>query len=188
MGNNGLVSDSVSGQPAAPAARRLRPTVRNMVWSLIPLIALIVIFIVIFQPGQQPVQTVNPKPDLDYATHQMGAPVPAPQGLSGKWRPTSSDMGTPNAAHQSNVEVGYLTPKNEYAKFVESNRPVAALVRNVVAGSSQRGTVAVDGRTWTRYRTSRGEIAIAVQRGRISAVVTGSAGLGELTTLAGSLR
>jgi hypothetical protein len=159
-----------------------------MIWSLLPLVALIVIFVVVFQPGGQPVQTVNPKPDLDYATHQMGAPVAAPQGLSAKWRPTSSDMGTPNAQHQLNVEVGYLTPKNQYAKFVESNRPVADLVRDVVAGSTRQGSVGIDGQTWTRYRTSRGEIAIAVQRGRISTVVTGSAGLGELQTLAGSLR
>ncbi len=159
-----------------------------MIWSLIPLVALIVIFVVIFQPGGQPVQIVNPKPDFDYATHQMGAPVPAPEGLSAKWRPTSSDLGTPDAQHLLNVEVGYLTPKNEYAKLVESNRPVTDLVRDVVAGSTQQGNVAVDGRTWTRYRTSRGEIAIAVQQGRISSLVTGSAGLGELTTLAGSLR
>ena len=174
-------------EPAQPRRRR-QQTVRNMVWSLVPLLALIVIFVVIFQPGKQPTNTVNPQPDFSYATHQMRAPVPAPHGLSGKWRPTSSDLSQPDRQGRVKLEVGYITPQNQFAELVESNRPVADLVRNTVPGSTRQGSVTVGGTDWARYKTSRGEIALAAPHGRVSVVVTGSAKLTELQTLAASLR
>ncbi|HEX3814617.1 MAG TPA: DUF4245 domain-containing protein [Mycobacteriales bacterium] len=175
--------------PVPAAQRRRQQTVRNMVWSLIPLLALIVIFVVVFQPSKQPIPTVNPQPDVNYAATRMHVPkVPSPRGLPGGWRATSSSLDQPDRSGLLNLSIGYQTPKKQYAKLVESNRPVTDLVSGVVSGAHRTGEESVSGIEWTRYKTGRGELALAAQRGRLSALVTGSADLTELLTLADSLR
>jgi len=113
--------------------------------------------------------------------------VPAPAGLPAKWRATSSAMHR-GSGHSLSVEIGYLSPANQYVKLVEGDPSVGTLVTTTVPGSSPQGSVTIDGVAWSRYRTPRGEIALAGRRGRISAVITGSAQLDELRAMADSLR
>lgn len=174
--------------PPAPAHGGNRG-MASMLWSLLPLTALVVVFVIFFRPSAHPVPSIDPAPDLGYAARTMHVRLLTPHGLPARWRATSSDVATSTpGARTTSVRVGYLTADKEYAELVESNRPVAGLVGAQLSGAKQTGRVTVNGRSWTRYRTGRGESALAVQLGPVSVLVTGSADLTELRTLAQSLR
>jgi hypothetical protein len=158
-----------------------------MVWTVIPLAAIVIVYVVLTQPSKQPINTVNPRPDFRYASSQAGVTYPRPAGLPEHWRATHSDVSR-SGNGPVRLEVGYLTPRNEYAQLVESTRPVGQLLKKTVKGRKAQGNLSVDGRNWARYRTGRGEIALAAAVGKVSVVVTGSAELDELRTLVGALR
>ena len=184
MGEDEGVSEQV--RPASSGARR---TVVNMFRSLVPLTVLIVILVVVFQPGHRTsTPTVNPAPDFSYVASQLRTAVPRPHGLAKGWRSTSSDVASaaPGRAAAS-VDVGYLTPGGNFARLVESGRPAAAVVRAELGSPTRAGAVTIAGRTWARYRTDRGELVLAATLGRIGVMVTGNASLAEQRTLAGSL-
>jgi hypothetical protein len=159
-----------------------------MVWTVIPLAVIVILYVVLTQPGKQPINTVDPGPDFRYAGSQAGLTMPAPRGLPAHWRATSSAVKLSGSNGPVRVEVGYLSPKNQYAQLVESTSPLAQVVRKTVSGRTGQGSVTVDGTDWARYRTGRGEIALAASLGKVSVVVTGSTKLDELRTLVGSLR
>ncbi len=160
-----------------------------MLRSLVPLTLLIVVLVVVFQPKRQPIPTVNPAPDFGYAASQLGAPVPSPHGLGKGWRSTSSDVATSAPGRRAvSVDVGYLTPGGRFARLLESGRPVAEVLHAQVGDPSRAGAVTIAGRSWARYRTAKGETALAATLHGIGVVVTGNASSAELRTLAGSLR
>lgn len=159
-----------------------------MVWTVIPLAAIVIVYVVLTQPGKQPTNTVNPGPDFRYASSAAGVTYPRPAGLPEHWRATHSKVSRSGSNGPLQLEVGYLTPANQYAQLVESTRPVGQVLKKTVKGRKAQGSVGIDGTKWARYRTGRGEIALAGSVGRISVVVTGSAKLPELRTLLTALR
>lgn len=172
-------------QTAAPPRRR--QNLRNMVWTVIPLAAIVILYVVLTQPGKQPTNTVNPGPDFRYAGSQAGLTMPSPKGLPAQWRATSSSVAQSGSNGPVQVKVGYLTPDNQFAQLVESTSPLTQVVRKTISGATAQGSLTVDGTKWSRYRTGRGEIALAAPLGKVSVVITGSAKLAELRGLAGSL-
>ncbi len=175
-----------SPPPASSGARR---TVVNMLRSLVPLTLLIVVLVVVFQPKRQPIPTVDPANDFRYAASQLGTSVPSPHGLGTGWRSTSSDVATSAPGRRAvSVDVGYVTPGGNFARLVESGRPVAEVVRTQLRNPSPAGAVTIGGRRWARYRTDRGETALAGTLSGIGVVVTGNASSAEMRTLISSLR
>lgn len=174
-----------------PATRRRGPrSVRSMLWSVLPLTAVVVAAVLFVSPHRHRVPTVNPTADFGYASRLMGRPVPRPAGLPAGWRSTSSQV-TANAgsAGPVSIRVGYLIAGNSYAQLYESNRTRAATASDQLHGASRTGQVRVAGRDWARYRTTvRDQTALLGSVGPVRVVVTGSASLTELRTLAGSLR
>jgi len=158
-----------------------------MIWTVIPLAAIVIVYVVLTQPGKQPINTVNPKPDFRYASSQTGVSYPQPQGLPAHWRATHSDVTGSGSNATMQVEVGYLTADNQYAQLVESTRALGPLLQQQVGGRTAQGSVAIGGRSWDRYRTGRGEIALAGSIGKLSVVVSGSAKLPEMRTLVAAL-
>ena len=59
------------------------------------------------------------------------------------------------------LEIGYLTPAEEYAGFVVSDDPRADPLAAVLDGSREQGAVQIDGETWTRSITERDETALS---------------------------
>jgi hypothetical protein len=62
-------------------------------------------------------------------------------------------------------------------------------VRQQVNRAPQVGTLRVDGASWVRYvRTDKLQNSLVLRHGRLTTIVTGTAGFDELARLASSLR
>jgi hypothetical protein len=185
---------TTSPEEATPAMRRAaRMSAANMLRSLGPLVLLclaIVAFTNLRQHPEERVQTVDPASTLQLAAARAGYPVQAPTGLARGYQTTSARTNAGNARPGGPVtlEIGYLTPSQQYAGFVESDDPGAQPVQDVLAGATPHGSVDIAGAAWTRSTTKRGETALSRTAGRVTLLVTGSASENELETVAGALR
>lgn len=183
------------GEPAPSAAmqRAGRMTAANMLRSMLPLVVICLIVVgwtALRQAPDERVQTVDPSSTVQLAAARASYPVQAPIGLPSGFRVTSArtDAGNASKGAPVTLEIGYLTPKNEYAGFAESDDPRATAVRSVLDGAQAKGTVDIGGAAWNRSRTSRGETALTRAVGKVTLVVTGSASDAELTEVATAVR
>jgi hypothetical protein len=164
----------------------------NMIRSLLPLVViclLVVGWIAFRQGGTDPVRPIDPSSTVQLAAARAGYAVEAPSGLPDGYRPTSARTDAGDAAPGAPVtlEVGYVTPSDEYAGFVTSDDPRADPLRAVLEGAEEDGSVDVAGRTWTRLTSQRGETVLSREEAGVTTLVTGSADDGELETVAASI-
>jgi hypothetical protein len=170
-----------------------RFTAANMVRSLLPLVViclLIVAWTAFRQSGDAGVRTVDPSSTVQLAAARAGYEIQVPTGLDEDWRTTSArtDAGDAGEGDPVTLEIGYLTPSEEYAGFVVSDDRAADPVAAVVDEAQERGTVELGGRTWTRLTTVREETALVSERDGVTVLVTGSAADEELETVAAAVR
>ncbi|MGY1702780.1 DUF4245 domain-containing protein [Geodermatophilus sp. SYSU D00766] len=180
--------------PPAPSAveRANRMSAANMVRSLLPLVVacLLVVGWIAFRQGDvDPVRAINPSSTVQLAATRASYPVAVPTGLPDGYRPTSArtDAGEAVDGAPVTLEVGYVTPSEEYAGFLTTDDPRAERLTAVLDGAEEDGTVQLGDRTWTRLTSDRGETVLTVEDGGVTTMVTGSADDGELETVAGSL-
>ena len=79
-----------------------------------------------------PVRTVNPTSVVRLAAAQASYAVQVPTGLPAGYRPTSArtDAARARKGDPVTLQLGYVTPSEQYAGFVESDDPqFIALVR-----------------------------------------------------------
>jgi hypothetical protein len=165
----------------------------NMLRSLLPLVViclLLVGWVTLRQSGDEGVRTVDPSTTVQLAAARASYAVVAPQDLPEGYRTTSARTDAGNAAQGDpvTVEIGYLTPKEEYAGFVVSDDRRADAVAAVLDGATADGTVEVGGTTWTRSTTQRDETALSREDAGVIVIVSGSADEGELETVAAAVR
>jgi hypothetical protein len=178
--------------PPSPAIERAnRMNAANMLRSLLPLVViclLIVAWVAFRQSGDVGVRTVDPSTSVQLAAARAGYPVSAPAGLD-DYRPTSArtDAGNAGEGDPVTLEIGYLTPSEEFAGFVVSDDPRAAPLADVLGGAVEKGTVDIAGQSWTRSTTEQGETALSRQADGATVVVYGSAPDDELTTVAAAV-
>jgi hypothetical protein len=182
----------VTTQSPVPAARPRGPgrSFVGLLWSLVPLLV-VVVLLVLWQKGSpSPVTSVDPRPDVTYANRVSPVPLPAPGRLPGDWRATSSSVDAPAGEKRSPVtlRIGYLTGANKFAEVVIGDRPVGTLVTSTEPGSTADGTVQVGSARWQAYRTQRGEQVLATTMGEAGVLVTGDASGTDLAVLAASVR
>jgi hypothetical protein len=187
-------------EPATPAPaadpaieRANRMNAANMLRSLLPLVViclLVVGWTALRQSGDAGVREVDPSSTLQLAAARASYALVAPQGLPEDYRTTSARTDAGNAAEGDPVtlEIGYLTPEEEFAGFVVSDDPRADPVAAVLDGAEQDGTVDVDGRSWSRSTTERGETALSRDDGGVIVLVSGSASEDELEAVAAAVR
>ena len=183
-------------EPAAsPAVQRAaRMNAANMVRSLLPLvlICLVIVWWTSFRQGPdvQPVRTVDPTSTVDLAAARASYQILVPQHLSSGYRPTSArtDAGNATGGAPVTLEIGYVTPSDEFAGFVVSDDRRAAPLAAVLDGSTKQGTVELGSSTWTRETTRRGETALVREAGGVTVAVTGSASEEELETVAAAVK
>jgi hypothetical protein len=192
-GVTGLEESGNAPAPSPAMQRAARMNVANMLRSMLPLVVICLVIVgwtTLRQSPDERVRTVDPTSTVQLAAARADYPVQAPIGLAVGFRSTSARTNAGNAAPGDpvTVEIGYLTPKNEFAGFVESDDATATPVRTVLDGAQQRGTVDIGGTAWTRSTTKRGETALSRRVGPVTLVVTGSAGDSELTTVAAAVR
>jgi hypothetical protein len=121
--------------------------------------------------------------------HQVtGVTAQVPASLPSSFKATAGSLTGPAATEH--LHIGYAAPGSSYAGLDEAIGPTTGLVSRVLgaAGASVNGAVGVDGVTWQRRTSARGEVALVRRIGRITVVVTGSASEPALVTLAASLR
>ena len=70
-----------------------------------------------------------------------------------------TDAGKAEDGDPVTLEIGYLTPSEEFAGFVVSDDPGAGPVVDVVADAEEQGDVEIGGQTWQQVTTGRGETA-----------------------------
>jgi hypothetical protein len=188
---------SPAEQPAptvSPAiARANRLSAANMVRSLLPLVVICLLLVgwQAFRSGPDVgVRTVDPSSTVQLAAARAGYEVLVPTGLDEDYRSTSArtDAGDAREGDPVTLEIGYLTPSEEFAGFVVSDDRGADPVAAVLDGAQDRGTVDVGGESWTRSTTADGETALTREADGVTVLVTGSAPDEELRTVAESVR
>jgi hypothetical protein len=164
-----------------------------MLRSLLPLV-LICLLIVGWNAWRQnsvdPVRPIDPSSTVQLAASRASYPLVVPTRLAEGYRPTSArtDAGNAGKGAPVTLEIGYVTPSRQYAGFVVSDDPRAAALRHVLDGAREEGTVELDGGTWTRSRTERGETALSREENGVTVLVSGSASEQELETVASAVR
>jgi hypothetical protein len=198
MSETGPQGQQPGGAPAEAAApppvdRMARFTAANMIRSLLPLVLgclLVVGITALRQNPEDPVREVDPTSAERAVAEVAGYPLLVPRGLSDDWRPTSvrTDAGQATAGDPVTLQIGWLTPAEEFAQYVVSDDADATALTDVLDDATDDGTEQVAGQTWQRLTTERGETALTRTEGTATLVVNGSASDEELETLAGSLR
>ena len=179
--------------PVSPAVERaIRMNAANMVRSLLPLVV-ICLLIVGWQAFRASpdvgVRTVDPSTTIQLASARAGYELLVPAGLDADYRPTSArtDAGNAGEGDPVTLEIGYLTPEEDFAGFVVSDDRAADPVAAVLDGADDDGTVDLDGRSWTRSTTVDGETALWREADGVTVLVSGSASDEELETVAESV-
>jgi hypothetical protein len=179
--------------PVSPAIERAnRMNAANMLRSLLPLVV-ICLLLVAWQAfrssGDVGVRTVDPSTTVQLAAARAGYELVVPTDLDEGYRPTSArtDAGAAGDGDPVTLEIGYLTPEEEFAGFVVSDDRDADPVADVLDGAEEQGAVDLGGRSWTRSTTVDGETALSREEGGATVLVTGSASDDELETVAASV-
>jgi hypothetical protein len=165
----------------------------NMLRSLLPLVGICLLLVgwqTFRQSGDVGVRTVDPSSTVRLAAERAGYEVLVPTGLDERYLTTSArtDAGGAGEGDPVTLEIGYLTPSEEFAGFVVSDDRAAAPVAAVLDDAEEQGTVDVDGQRWTRSTTVDGETALSREADGVTVLVTGSAPDEELRTVAASVR
>jgi hypothetical protein len=177
--------------PAIERANRM--SFANMLRSLLPLVVICLLIVgwqAFRSSGDVGVRTVDPSSTVQLAAARAGYAVLVPTGLDDEYLPTSArtDAGDAREGDPVTLQIGYLTPSEEFAGFVVSDDREADPVADVLDGAQEQGTVDVGGERWTRSTTVDGETALSREDGGVTVLVTGSAPDEELRTVAESVR
>ena len=177
-------------RPLTSAERQRLRTPANLWRALIPILLLVgglVGWQRIGQPDSSGVHVVDTAGPIAAARQQAGFPLLAPSGLSGRWRPTSTEF-TPAAQYSAaSFRIGYVTPAGKYAEFLESDGPADA-VTAPYGVLTDRGPVRIAGSDWRNFRAGDDRTLLRRTVGKVTVIVTGNAAMPELTELAQSLR
>jgi Protein of unknown function (DUF4245) len=185
-------SEVATGRPKGPGR-----SFTGLLWSLIPIIVVVVLLVLWQRGSASPVPSVDPRPDVAYAQRISPVPLPAPGPLPGTWRSTSSDVDAPNSdpsqADQPKrspvtLTIGYLTEDDHFAEVVVGDRPATAMLNQTEPGATKDGDVTIGPARWDTYRNQRGEQVLVGTVGRAGVLVTGDASGTDLAALAASLR
>jgi hypothetical protein len=179
--------------PVSPAVERAnRMNAANMLRSLLPLVVICLLlgaWQAFRSSGDVGVRTVDPSTTVQLAAARAGYELLVPTDLDEGYRPTSArtDAGAADEGDPVTLEIGYLTPEEEFAGFVVSDDRDADPVADVLDGAEDQGAVDIGGRSWTRSTTVDGETALSREEGGATVLVTGSASDDELETVAASV-
>jgi hypothetical protein len=175
--------------PLTPAQRQRLRTPANLWRALIPILVLVFVLVAwqrLGEPKSNGVHVVDTAAPVAAAQQQAGFPLLLPFDLPGGWRPTSTEFVRAAQYSAASFRIGYVTPAGKYAEFLESNGPADAVAASYGVLTS-RGSVQIAGAGWQNFRTSDDRTLLRRTVGKVTVIVTGNAGMPELTELAESL-
>jgi hypothetical protein len=176
--------------PLSPAQRQRLRSPANLWRALIPLVAIVTVLVIFTWPrGQHAdgIHVVDVAAPVAAARQQAGFGLTVPTGLGPQWRPTSTEFLPAGPSSGASFRIGYVSPSGKYAEFLEGDdQPdaVSAQYGPLTADGSQP----ISGANWQRYRTGDGHQLLRHTTGKVTAIVTGTAGSGELVELAAAVR
>jgi hypothetical protein len=179
--------------PVSPAIERAnRLNAANMLRSLLPLVVICLLIVgwqAFRSSGDVGVRTVDPSSTVQLAAARASYELQVPTGLDEGYRSTSArtDAGNAEPGDPVTLEIGYLTPEEQFAGFVVSDDRAADPVTAVLDGAEERGAVDLGGNRWTRSATVQGETVLSREVDGVTVLVTGSASDDELETVAESV-
>jgi len=189
-------------EPASTVRKRGRETVADMARSMAVVggVVALLFLVVWWQRPEGGAGTATRPVDVAgvIAAVRIGDALPVwePHGLTSGWRPTAAWFAPASqsgaGASGSVVLIGYLTPSGSYAEVRQTDADAPTAVANWTDGGVRVGSVQIGGRTWHRLQSATtAKQALVTTRTvngrRVLVLVTGKAGLDELTSLAGSL-
>ena len=189
-GSAGLASAGAAPAPSTVRAAKLNAA--NMARSLLPLLIICVAlagWAAVRQTPDDPVLEVDPTSSVRSSAERADYDLLVPTGLPDDYRPTSArtTAGAAQDGQPVTLEIGYLTPEEEFAGFVISDDPGAEPLRRVLDGAEEQGTESISGRSWVREKTADDETALVLDTGDATVLVFGSAPDEELTAVAASV-
>jgi hypothetical protein len=168
-----------------------------MLRSLVPLVLVIlgIVWWTSFRqsPDVQPVKEIDPSTTVQLAANRADYPLLLPTDLPHGYRPTSArtDAGDAKPGDPVTLEIGYVTPSDQFAGFVVSDDPRGDAVAALLNDATAAGSVQIGGDTWTRatrLHEREEETVLSRSVDGVTVVVSGSAPEKELETVAGAVR
>ena len=141
--------------------------VANMLRSLLPLVVICLLVVGVDSRGGRAATS-----GCRRSTRRRRSSWPPPARATGCSRPTGlpddylvtsarTDAGKAGEGDPVTLEIGYLTPSEEFAGFVVSDDPGADPVADVLDGAEEQGTSRSAARRWTRSTGRRRDGAVA---------------------------
>ncbi|MQA11268.1 MAG: DUF4245 family protein [Pseudonocardiaceae bacterium] len=202
--NGAAPNDAASDADGVPASNpRQNATVRDMVFSLLVLLAVIGVIVMMtrgceFSPGRPTVDegaapTVDARAELRRMADRVEFPLRRPEPPAG-WRANSARTAQLGSGERAAVlaEIGWLTGAGRYVQLVQSpasaRRLVDEIARRDGAGESPTGSVRVRDVSWHVYPARPGEQAWVGTFDGVRIVISGSATPAELRALAEAIQ
>ena len=189
---DGAPEDGTHAPQSSAMVRAAKLNAGNMVRSLLPLVVICLVLVgwaALRQNPEDPVREVDPTSSVRTSAERADYQLLVPTGLPDGYRPTSArtDAGGAADGEPVTLEIGWLTPEQEFAGFVISDDAGADPLRRVLDDSEEQGTESIGGRSWTRQTTADGETALVLETGDATVLVFGSAPDDELTEVAAAV-
>ena len=177
-------------RPLSSAERQRLRTPANLWRALVPILLLVIGLVAwqrIGEPHSNGIHVVDTAAPVAAARQQAGFALLLPSGLSDGWRPTSTEFVPAARYSAASFRIGYVTPSNKYAEFLQSDGPAEA-VSAPYGVLTDQGPTTIAGTAWRSFRTDDGRTLLRATLGKVTVIVTGNADRSELTELAGALR
>lgn len=151
-----------------------------------------------FNPGGPSTNVAAGGPSIDenqqfqIAVAQLHFPLREPK-LPVGWHPNSANLDqvgdNATGGQPNDLRIGFITPAGRYVAIAESSAAAPDLARQQAGlpGDTQmaaKGTVDVEGKTWTIYQGTRSEVSWALDLGTVRILITGNGDQAEFTTMA----
>lgn len=172
--------------------RRQRQNARNLVYSLIVCVALVVVIVLAVPRGAPPA-----RPAVDYrtlASQSQGSvdrPLLAP-AVPSAWKANAAELRSADGV--TSWYVGFVLPRNEFLSYTEGLNGNPTWLADVLESARSTGTTTVGGLTWRVYdRRSLGDsagnvaYALSTRVGTTDLIVSGTATPTETRGLAADL-
>ncbi|MGN6743473.1 MAG: DUF4245 domain-containing protein, partial [Amnibacterium sp.] len=172
--------------------RRQRQTARNLVYSLLVCVALVIVIVIAVPRGTPPAH-----PAIDYRTlaaqsqGSVDRPLLAP-AVPSSWKANAAELRTADGV--TSWYVGFVLPRDEFLSYTEGLAGNPTWLADVLESARPTGTTTVGGLTWRVYdRRGLGDAAgnvayaLSTRIGTTDLVVTGTATPAETRGLAADL-
>ena len=179
----------------AKSHSRLRQSARDMVFSL-GVIAVPIALILVLQPATAPAAPVSTISAADFQNTLAAArsgesfPLLVPSGLPSSWKVTSENYTEPGTT-AADWHIGYVIAGDTYAEVEQTTEPIGGFLNDQKSNASETANVQINGVTWQEYEgttpSALKTLLVRTATGSMTDLVAGSASLGQLEQLAGSL-